>query len=50
MKSYQVAEDLAQWRPLLQWLDSPRGVIVPAAVTVATQADESERNAEPALA
>jgi chromosome partitioning protein len=26
MKSYQVAEDLPQWQPLLDWLDQPRGV------------------------
>jgi chromosome partitioning protein len=49
MKPYQVADDLTQWQPLLQWLDQPRGVaaqsftqeLVPAAHAI---------GAEPALA
>jgi chromosome partitioning protein len=45
MKPYQVADDLAQWQPLLQWLDQPRGVaaqsfppeIVPAGHAIGAQ-------------
>jgi chromosome partitioning protein len=61
MKPTQVAEDLKQWLPLLQWLDQPRGVpalsvpppppptlevpAIPLPVVIRT-----EHSAEPALA
>ncbi|HWW21547.1 MAG TPA: AAA family ATPase [Steroidobacteraceae bacterium] len=54
MKAAQVSEDLAQWQPLLQWLDQPRGAVAPVvppppAVEVPAIA-EPERSAEPVLA
>jgi chromosome partitioning protein len=47
MKSYQVAEDLAQWQPLLQWLDQPRGA---AARAQTPETAALAISAEPALA
>jgi len=45
MKSYQVAEDLVQWQPLLQWLDQPRGAAAPVAAAAAA-ASEAEPESE----
>jgi chromosome partitioning protein len=59
MKSYQVAEDLPQWQPLLEWLDQPRGVAAetstfPAGQVVTTRTPASvvvdRTQVEPALA
>jgi chromosome partitioning protein len=58
LKPYQVAEDLPQWQPLLEWLDQPRGVAsltgtFPAAqlgATHATSPSVTERTGvEPAM-
>jgi hypothetical protein len=38
MKPYQVAEDLAQWQPLLDWLERPSRQGKPAAAPLAGSA------------
>jgi chromosome partitioning protein len=50
MTSYLVAEDLLQWQPLLQWLDQPRGLAAAAPIAAATNLEQPQHNAEPALA
>jgi chromosome partitioning protein len=42
MKPYQVAEDLPQWQPLLEWLDQPRSASALSTISVLS--------AEPAVA
>jgi chromosome partitioning protein len=51
MKSHQVAEDLRQWEPLLQWLEQPRGTaFAPIVQGTAPLADERAVAPQPALA